>query len=170
MSVQMKRERKRNPTTYDFYSNQRNLIFTNLTFLFIGHWEQTMNFHCLKKIEWVAALLPSVIRSSNCFEMVARIIMWLYKTSNIDQVRTSFKFFLNELPPIEAWQFSDIRGCPVSREEISWPWSFSTKPLQFVGLLTAKLNRKSSIPLVSLKTVVSFLFVSTRSKRYSKQS
>ena len=38
MSVQMKRERKRNPTTYDLiYSNQRNLISTNLTFLFIGH-------------------------------------------------------------------------------------------------------------------------------------
>ena len=31
------------------------------------------------------------------FEMVARIIMWLYKTSNIDQVRTSFKFFLNRI-------------------------------------------------------------------------
>ena len=73
------------------YSNRRNLISTNLTFLFIGHWEQTMNFHCLKKIEWVATLLPSVIRSSYCFEMVARI-MWLYKTSNIAQVRTSYKF------------------------------------------------------------------------------
>ena len=78
------------------YSNRRNLIFTNLTFLFIGHWEQTMNFHCLKKIEWVATLLPSVIRSSYCFEMVARI-MWLYKTSNIAQVPTSFKFFLNRI-------------------------------------------------------------------------
>ena len=33
----MKRERKRNPTTYDFYSNQRNIISTNLTFLFIDH-------------------------------------------------------------------------------------------------------------------------------------
>ena len=31
------------------------------------------------------------------FEMVARIIMWLYKTSNIAQVRTSFKFFLNRI-------------------------------------------------------------------------
>ena len=105
MPVQVKRERKRNQTNYDFYSNQRNIISSNLTFLFIGHWEQAMNFHWLKKIEWVAALLPSVIRSSNCFAMVARIIMWLYKTSNIAQVRTSYKFFLNELPPIEAWQF-----------------------------------------------------------------
>ena len=124
------------------YSNRRNLISTNLTFLFIGHWEQTMNFHCLKKIEWVATLLPSVIRSSYCFEMVARI-MWLYKTSNIAQVRTSYKFFLNELPPIETWQFYAIRGCPVSRDEIFWPWSFSSKPLQFKGLLTAKPSRKS---------------------------
>ena len=47
------------------------------------------------------------------------------------------------LPPIEAWQFWDILGCPVSGEEISWPWSFSTKPLQFVSLLTAKPSRKS---------------------------
>ena len=31
------------------------------------------------------------------FAMVARIIMWLYKTSNIAQVRTSFKFFLNRI-------------------------------------------------------------------------
>ena len=31
------------------------------------------------------------------FEMVARIIMWLYKTSNIAQVRTSYKFFLNRI-------------------------------------------------------------------------
>ena len=30
-------------------------------------------------------------------EMVARIIMWLYKTSNIAQVRTSYKFFLNRI-------------------------------------------------------------------------
>ena len=36
----MKRERKTNPTTYDFYSNQRNIISTNLTFLFIGRREQ----------------------------------------------------------------------------------------------------------------------------------
>ena len=49
MSVQMKRERKRNPTTYDFYSNERNIISTNLTFLFIGHREKAMNFHWLKK-------------------------------------------------------------------------------------------------------------------------
>ena len=35
--------------TYDFYSNQRNLISINLTFLFIGHWEQAMNFHCMAK-------------------------------------------------------------------------------------------------------------------------
>ena len=50
MSVQIKLERKRNSTTYGFYSSQRNLISTNLTFLFIGHREQTMNFHWLKKI------------------------------------------------------------------------------------------------------------------------
>ena len=97
MSVQIKRERKRNPTTYGFYSSQRNLISTDLTFLFISHWEQAMNFYPLKKIGWVAAFLPSVIRSSYCFEMVARIIIWLYKTSNTAQVRTSFKFFLDEI-------------------------------------------------------------------------
>ena len=89
---------KEKSATYDFYSNQRDLISTNLTFLFIGHWEQTINFHWLKKIRRVAALLPSVIRSSYCFEMVARIIMWLYKTSNIAQVRPSYKFFLDEKP------------------------------------------------------------------------
>ena len=94
------------------------------------------------QVAWVA-LLPERNSFFKLFEMVARIIMWLYKTSNMDKVRTSFKFFLNELPPIEAWQFYAIRGCPVSREEISWPWSFSTKPLQFVGLLTAKPSRKS---------------------------
>ena len=57
-----------------------------------------MNFYWLKKIRRVAALLPSVISSSYCFEMVARIIMWLCKTSNIAQVRTSYKFFLDEKP------------------------------------------------------------------------
>ena len=50
MSVQIKRERKRNPTTYGFYLSQRNLLSTNLTFLFIGHLEQAMNFYWLKKI------------------------------------------------------------------------------------------------------------------------
>ena len=30
MPVQMKRERKRNQTNYDFYSNQRNIIPSNL--------------------------------------------------------------------------------------------------------------------------------------------
>ena len=75
--------------------------------------------------------------------MVARIIMWLCKTSNIAQVRTSYKFFLNELPPIKAWQFYAIRGCPVSREEISWLWSSALNPCKFVGLPTAKPSRKS---------------------------
>ena len=48
------------------------------------------------QVAWVA-LLPERNSFFKLFEMVARIIMWLYKTSNIDQVRASYKFFLNEI-------------------------------------------------------------------------
>ena len=97
MPVQVKRERKRNQTNYDFYSNQRNIISSNLTFLFIGHWEQAMNFHCMAKKDRMSRVTTKRNSFLKLFEMVARIILWLYKTSNMDKVRTSFKFFLDEI-------------------------------------------------------------------------
>ena len=56
-----------------------------------------MNFHCMAKKDRTSRVTTQRNSFLKLFEMVARIILWLFKTSNMDKVRTSFKFFLDEI-------------------------------------------------------------------------